>query len=302
MAAVGGIIFAGSILVWMAASDGLWKEVLHNFSRYFVLLVVGPALLLVAWYFHTQGLELWRNGVGALAAILIVASFFIGSKPPPDDEEIEVALDDAFEADLQHHLARVLADLRGAKVPGKVGADATFCVLRRFPLETELAGRELMAQPARDDRPRITPQGFTVLIFEADSVLSCEGAIDLPTGALTAHRVCEFAPGDIDLLSLVATGVAYDPPQEKVMRPRRGRLQMPAMAAARPAPSYRTSLSIGLPGNARIDVVLRDGAALAKSRTFAGIPTNEIAPLTDWDFVRRTWQILAALRHSQAPG
>ena len=157
----------------MAASDGLWKEVLHNFSRYFVLLVVGPALLLVAWYFHTQGLELWRNGVAALAAILIIASFSSDPSLLPTTRRSRrrwTTRSRPICSVIWRVCCRTCA-AAARRCLSKVGADATFCVLRRFPLETELAGRELMAQPARDDRPRITPQGFTALIFEAGSLL-----------------------------------------------------------------------------------------------------------------------------------
>ena len=92
---------------------GTVEEVLHNFWRYFVLLIAGPSLLLVAWYLHAQGIGVWRDATGAVAALLICGSFFIGSKPPPDDEDIEVALDRVFEADVRRHLTRRLAEIRG---------------------------------------------------------------------------------------------------------------------------------------------------------------------------------------------
>ncbi len=302
IAVMAGIIVAGAVLIAMGSGEGLWKEVLHNFWRYFLLLIAGPALLLVAWFLHAQDMELWRNATGAVAAFLIFSSFFIGSKPPPDDEDIELALDHAFEADVGRNVARLLADLRGgdARVPEKIGTDEAFRLLRRFPQEGELGGRTIMAQPARDDRPRITPQGFVVLMFGAKSLVSCEGAIDLMTGALTAHCLREIDYRDIGLLSLDATGAAYVPPPVKAVRVRQGRLQMPAMAVARPLPSYKTTFSIGLPGTARIEVVLRDGAALGRARTFAAIADSEVAPLTDFAYVRRTWDILAAAKRGPA--
>jgi hypothetical protein len=298
IAATTGIIFGGAVLIMMGSGEGLWKEVLHNFWRYFLLLVAGPSLLLVAWYLHTQGMGVWRDATGAVAAFLILGSFFIGSKPPPDDEDIEDALDRVFEADVGRHLTRLLADLRGSnvRVPDKIGTDEAFRLLRRFPQEIELGGREFMARPARDDRPRVTPQGFVALIFEARTLLSCEGAIDLMTGTLTAHCLREVDYRDIDLLSLDGTGVSYAPPKEKAVTIRHGRFQMPAMSTARPPSSYKTTFSIGLPGNAKTDVVLRDGAALGRTKNFTAVADYEVAPLTDFAYVRRTWEMLATAR------
>jgi hypothetical protein len=291
-----GIIFGGAVLIMMGSGEGLWKEVLHNFWRYFVLLIAGPSLLLVAWYLHAQGIGVWRDATGAVAALLICGSFFIGSKPPPDDEDIEDALDRVFEADVRRHLTRLLAEIRGGDVrmQDKTGSDEALRLLRRFPQEVELGGRALMARPARDDRPRVTPQGFVALIFEARTLLSCEGAIDLTTGTLTAHRLREIDYRDIGLLSLDGLGVSHAPPKEKAVRVPQARLQMPAMA--KPPSSYKTTFSIGLPGNASIDVVLRDGEALGRTRNFAAVADSEVAPLTDFAYVRRTWEMLASAR------
>jgi hypothetical protein len=151
-----------------------------------------------------------------------------------------------------------------------------------------------MARPARDDRPRVTPQGFVALIFEARTLLSCEGAIDLTTGTLTAHRLREIDYRDIGLLSLDGLGVSHAPPKEKAVRAPQARLQMPAMA--KPPSSYKTTFSIGLPGNASIDVVLRDGEALGRTGNFAAVADSEVAPLTDFAYVRRTWEMLATAR------
>jgi hypothetical protein len=305
VAVTAGILVAGGVLIAIGTGEGLWKEVLHNFWRYFLLLIVAPCLLLAAWYLHTQGMESWRDAAGAVALLLVASSFFIGSKPPPDDVDIETALDEVFEADVRRHVERLLADLRGGdvRVPEKLGGDEKSRLLRRFPQESELGGRPFMAQPALDDRPRITPQGFLVLLFGEGALVSCEGAIDLTTGELTGYCLREIDYRDIGPSSLEATGAAYVEPPAGTVRARQRRLQMPAMAVARPPPSYRTAFAIGLPGNARIEVVVRDGAALGSARTFGAVADGHVAPLTGLADVRRTWEMLAAAkRRSAAPG
>jgi hypothetical protein len=296
-----GIVFAGGVLIAMGSGEGLWKEVLHNFWRYFLLLVLGPALLIAAWYLHTLELAPWRDGLGAAAILLIVSSFFIGSKPPPDDADIEADLDRAFLADVSRHADRLLDELRGGelRLPPALGRDDKVRLLARFPREDELGGRPFMAQPGQDDRPRTTPQGFTLIVFGARSLIVCEGAIDLTSGVLTAYRLREVDHGDIGLLSLEGAGSAYAPPLTRTPRTR-ARLQMPAMPA--PArPTYRTAFAIGLPGGGSVEIVLRDGAMLARTRTFAAVPDNEVAPLTEPDYVRRTWELLAAAKRGSAP-
>src|SRR5262245_22101477 len=103
-----GLFVGGGILLALGTGQVLWTELLHNFWRYFLLLLTGPALLLVAWYFHTQDMDLWRNGSAILAALLILLSFRIGSRPPPNREQIEAQLDRAFDAHVKRHLDHLL--------------------------------------------------------------------------------------------------------------------------------------------------------------------------------------------------
>jgi hypothetical protein len=278
-----GFFVAGGVIFEVIAREWIWREVLHNFPRYFVLLVLVPAVLWAAWFVpEAANSQIFKYGVGAVALVLVLVAYLIGSPPPPPVERIETMLDVAFKLDTEQHVADVLQVMS----PEHAVTDALF--LRRFPEPTELGGRLARARQALDRRPRINPQGFVALVC-GKSVLACEGAVDLTTGEIIHHRLRQFEYGDITMLAIEGTGAPVAEGQAPVRRP-----PMLPIARRRHVPTYKEAFVVGLRGNERIVAVVRDGRALSDARTFQGIQEGDVDPLSKPEDLQKAWNLLTA--------
>jgi hypothetical protein len=283
-----GLFVAGGVMIAIANWNWLWIEVLHNFKRYFFLLILTPLGLLTAWAVHRYfGSETWRNAIGLGSVLVAAIGLLFRRRRVTPQAEIEKELDDALLQFMERNEPEALRGMRAAR-----GANEDVLLLRRFPNDDE-PGPKLLGRPGHDHRPRINPQGFLALRLGPTSVVSYEGLIDLVRGELVCHCVREFDYRDITVLSLTGSRTANEAAGERA-----GMGQVRLLAGI-PKRVDRHEFCIGLPGGASIRAVVSDGPKISTLSGFAE-PQLRIDPLTRWEEVQNVWRLLSERKRAAA--